>query len=119
NRTAEGGLTRLSAHGAWVIDTAEALDPVAERAAKEVSGRVILDLSGVSHIDTAGAWLITRIAARLAEKGAVVELVGMSDNARRLIEAVEPAQHIAVSEPPRRSLVVQLLEALGRSTVNA
>jgi phospholipid/cholesterol/gamma-HCH transport system permease protein len=119
NRTVEGDVTRLSARGAWVIDTAEALDPVAERAAREVTGRVVLDLSGVSHIDTAGAWLITRIGARLAERGATVEFTGMSENARRLIAAVEPAQRIAVVEPPPRHLVLQLLEALGRSTVSA
>lgn len=119
NRTVEGDVTRLSARGAWVIDTAEALDPVADRAAREVGGRVVLDLSGVSHIDTSGAWLITRIGARLAERGATVEFTGMSENARRLIAAVEPAQHIAVAEPPPRHLVLQLLEALGRSTVNA
>jgi phospholipid/cholesterol/gamma-HCH transport system permease protein len=46
-------------------------------------------------------------------------MTGMSDNARRLIAAVEPAQHIVIEEPPQRFLFVQLLEALGRSTVNA
>ncbi len=119
NRTAEGDVTRLSARGAWVIDTAEALDPVADRAAREVSGRVVFDLSGVTHIDTAGAWLITRIATRLADKGAVVEMTGMSENAGRLIAAVEPAQHVVIEEPPKRFLLLQLLETLGRSTLNA
>lgn len=118
NRTVEGDVTRLSARGAWVIDTAEALDPVAARAANEVAGPVVLDLSGLTHIDTAGAWLITRIAARLADTGAMVEMTGMSENARRLIAAVEPAQHIVIEEPPQRFLLVQLLEALGRSMVN-
>jgi len=119
DRAAVGGATRLSARGAWVIDTAESLDAVAGAAAEEGRGRVILDLSGVTHIDTAGAWLITRIASRLAEKGVTVEMAGMSENARRLIAAVEPAQHIVVEEPPRRSLFVQLFEALGRSMVSA
>jgi phospholipid/cholesterol/gamma-HCH transport system permease protein len=119
DRAVVGDVTRLSARGAWVIDTADSLDPVAERAAAEVGGRVVLDLSGVTHIDTAGAWLITRVAARLADKGAIVEMTGLSENARRLIAAVEPAQHIAVEEPRQRFLLLQLMEALGRSTVNA
>jgi phospholipid/cholesterol/gamma-HCH transport system permease protein len=119
NRTVDGDTTRLSARGAWVIDTADSLDQVTERAAQEVSGRVVLDLSGVTHIDTAGAWLITRIATRLADKGATVEMTGVSENARRLIAAVEPAQHIVIEEPPQRFLLVQLLEALGRTMVSA
>jgi phospholipid/cholesterol/gamma-HCH transport system permease protein len=119
NRTVDGGVTRLTARGAWVIDTADSLDPVAARAAQGVSGRVLFDLSGVTHIDTAGAWLITRTVSRLAAGGASVEMTGVSDNARRLIAAVEPAQHIVIEEPPQRLLLVQLLEALGRSTVNA
>ncbi len=119
DRAALGDATRLSARGAWVIDTAESLDAVAELAAEDGGGRVILDLSGVTHIDTAGAWLITRIANRLAETGATVEMTGMSENARRLIAAVEPAQHIVIEEPPQRNLFVQLFEALGRSTVSA
>ncbi len=119
DRATVGNAIRLSARGAWVIDTAELLDAVAEAAAEDGRGRVILDLSGVTHIDTAGAWLITRIANRLADKGATVEMTGMSENARRLIAAVEPAQHIVIEEPPQRHLIVQLFEALGRSMVNA
>lgn len=119
NRTVDGEVTRLTARGAWVIDTAETLDPVAERVRKGASGRVVFDLSGVTHIDTAGAWLITRTAKRLAEEGASVEMTGVSENARRLIAAVEPAQRIVIEGPPRRFLLVQLLEALGRSTISA
>jgi phospholipid/cholesterol/gamma-HCH transport system permease protein len=119
NRTVADGVTRLTARGAWVIDTAEALDGVADSATRNVSGPVVVDLSGVTHIDTSGAWLITRIANSLAAAGTSVEMTGMSENARRLIAAVESVQHAPVEEPRQRFILVQLLETLGRSTVNA
>ena len=119
NRTVADGVTRLTARGAWVIDTADALDTVADGATRNVSGPVVIDLSDVTHIDTAGAWLITRIAASFAANGTPVEMTGMSDNARRLIAAVESVQHAPVEEPRQRFILVQLLETLGRSTVNA
>lgn len=119
NRTVADGVTRLTARGAWVIDTADALDTVADGATRNVSGPVVIDLSDVTHIDTAGAWLITRIAASFAAQGTPVEMTGMSDNARRLIAAVESVQHAPVEEPRQRFILVQLLETLGRSTVNA
>jgi phospholipid/cholesterol/gamma-HCH transport system permease protein len=118
DRSTVGARTRLSARGAWVIDTAAALEDEVGRTVAGTRGRVILDLSGVSHIDTAGAWLITRIATDLARQGAEVEMTGVSDNARRLLAAVEPALHIVVPPPERRSMLLQLIEALGRSTVN-
>ncbi len=113
-----GGATRLSAQGAWVIDTADALDHGLDRAVGDAGGRVILDLSGITHIDTAGAWLITRILSRLQQRGATVEIVGASENTRRLLAAVEPARNIVVEEPRRRFFMVVLLEGLGRSIVN-
>ncbi len=118
-RVAAGDATRLVARGAWVIDTAEALDGVTARAAEETRGRAILDLAGITHIDTAGAWLITRIATRLAARGVAVEITGPSENARRLIDAVESAQRIAPEEPPRVFPLLALVEALGRSMDNA
>ncbi|MCB1501836.1 MAG: MlaE family lipid ABC transporter permease subunit [Bauldia sp.] len=119
DRTVADGGTRLAARGAWVIDTAEALDEVAEQATRNASGPVVVDLSGVTHIDTAGAWLITRIAGALTASGIPVEMVGMSDNARRLIAAVESVRHPPLVQPRQRFILVQLLEALGRSTINA
>jgi phospholipid/cholesterol/gamma-HCH transport system permease protein len=119
DRVADGEATRLVARGAWVIDTAESLDRVTARAAAETQGPVIFDLSGISHIDTAGAWLIARVAAELGRRGVTVEMTGLSENARRLLAAVEHATEI-VHEPPERVFpLLALLEALGRSMTNA
>ncbi len=115
----DGGRTRLVARGAWVIDTAESLDKAPAAAAADTAGPVVLDLSGVTHIDTAGAWLITRIESGLTARGVEVEITGLSDNARRLVAAVAPAKDIVVEPPERVFLPLALLETLGRAMANA
>ena len=119
DRVEDGTTTRLVARGAWVIDTAESLDKVTARAAAETSGPVVLDLSNVTHIDTAGAWLITRIASGLAVRGVDVETTGLSDNARRLLAAVQPANDIVIEQPRRTFPLMVLLERLGGAMANA
>ncbi len=119
DRVGDGTSSRLVARGAWVIDTAESLDRATARAAAETPGPVVLDLSEVTHIDTAGAWLITRVASGLEARGVAVEIEGASENARRLLAAVEPAKDIVVEPPERRYAFLALLEALGRTMSNA
>ena len=54
-----------------------------------------LDLSGVTDIDTAGAWLVYRMAEDFD-----AEIVGVSEQARRLIAAVSRVPAVEEAEPP-------------------
>jgi len=118
-RRTVGNETRIAAHGAWTIDTVATLERQVPDALRGAAGRVTVDLSGVTFIDTAGAWLIARIEASLRAGGAAVSEAGVSANARRLLDAVEPALHIPVEQPERRFFLWKLLELLGRATVNS
>jgi phospholipid/cholesterol/gamma-HCH transport system permease protein len=118
-RRTVGDTTRIAAHGAWTIDTVAALEREVPEAVRGAAGRVTVDLSGITFIDTAGAWLISRIEAGLRAGGAEVAETGVSANARRLLDAVEPALHIPVEVPERRFFLWKLLELLGRATVNS
>mgnify|MGYP002336462375 CR=1 FL=1 len=64
-RRTVGDTTRIAAHGAWTIDTVAALEREVPEAVRGAAGRVTVDLSGITFIDTAGAWLISRIEAGL------------------------------------------------------
>ncbi len=115
--TTVSGVTRLAAHGAWSVDHLQALEDDVGAARDGVAGRVVLDLSGVTHMDTAGAWMIRRLASELVAAGASVEEVGISDNARRLLAAVDVPETVPL--PPRRRFnPLRLLDLLGRSTVS-
>ncbi|MEP0324960.1 MlaE family lipid ABC transporter permease subunit [Bauldia litoralis] len=119
DRGAVGNVTRVSAGGMWLISTVSRIEPRIPQVIGDTGGRVILDLSGIERIDTAGAWLITRIQGDLEAVADSVELEGVSDPARRLLAAVERAKDITVETPKRRSMFILLLEQTGRSTVNA
>jgi phospholipid/cholesterol/gamma-HCH transport system permease protein len=118
DRGTAGGITRLTARGAWTIENVARLENDVDAATEEPSGRVVVDLSAVSPIDTAGAWLIHRLRAALGEAGAAVELVGASANARRLMEAVEVSGEQAPPVPPKQVTLMAMMEAIGRSTAN-
>lgn len=115
-RSASGEVTRLAAHGGWTIDNVGALERAIEHYAATVSGPVVVDLSAVLPVDTSGAWLIHRLCRELADNGARVELVGASDNTRRLMDAVEVGDEIPEAPPRRRISITGMLEAVGRST---
>ncbi|MBN8994670.1 MAG: MlaE family lipid ABC transporter permease subunit [Rhizobiales bacterium] len=112
-----GGVTRLAAHGAWTVDNLSTLEREAVTAASSAKGRVVLDLSGVSRIDTAGAWLVHRLSTMVKAEGLAFEEIGISDNARRLLAAVDFTGDLPA--PPRRKFrPLRLLELLGETTVN-
>src|SRR5579862_1219668 len=64
----------LAAHGAWVIGAARELDR-ALRGIEAMGARsAVFDLSGISALDTAGAWLLLRTRKALSGGGRTVEL---------------------------------------------
>jgi len=115
-REAGPGLVRLTAWGSWTVDTISALESRIPRALAGLRGRVILDLTRVDRIDTAGAWLVRRIGEQMRASGASVEEVGATDAARRLLAAVESAAHMRAPAQPRpRFSALAAIENLGRS----
>jgi phospholipid/cholesterol/gamma-HCH transport system permease protein len=114
-----GGITRLAANGPWTIDTVSKVEERIDPAIRGVRGRVLLDLTGVGRIDTAGAWLIRRIGEELKAAGATVQEIGASDNARRLLGAVEQAMPPR-PQPVREPLLpLRLVELLGETVSRA
>jgi len=115
----EGG-ARLALVGDWTLSASRRL----EQKSQEIVdlGRrgsfVTIDLSGVSRLDTAGAWLINRARRMLA-----VASVGVA------LEHARPEHDILLEEaafrefeaPPRDNFpaILQLLEDVGRAVVAA
>ena len=71
-----------------------------------------VDMSAVSAIDTVGAWLVWRTAR---DTGA--EIVGGSEEARSLIDAVSKARGDHAIRPERPELVERVPEAVGRIVI--
>ena len=115
------GALRIAAEGPWWVETVAELEPMVEAAAGQSAHAAIIDMSGVMHLDTAGAWLLHRLATGLTAGGASVSFAAMSDNTRRLLATVghEAAAVEAGAVPVARpGFVVRFLTRVGESVVD-
>ena len=115
----EAGRTVVSLSGVWNTRSVHLVDK--DMRALETrpadSGGTVIDLSAVSRLDTAGAWLIERLAAARRGAGAKVEVVGASAAAQILLPAVREALERPQEAVEKRPFfVLRWLEALGRAT---
>lgn len=113
----EGGVLTCRLSGNWTTRRVSEID----EQMRALEGRanlqsVTLDLSDVGRIDTAGAWLIDRMASAHAARGVKVTLSGQSAPARVLLEAV--GEIGGNREKPREEagtpFLLRLPEAIGR-----
>jgi len=107
----EGGAT-LALRGPFLVSTVGAVDDEL-RALGSSFGT--LDLSGVTEIDTVGAWLASTIAA---ENGATI--AGASARAERLLDAIggiDVEEHS--THAPRLPLLTRVPQAMGEKMFNA
>ncbi len=83
-----------------------------ERNLQGVSGNIAsVDISGVSQLDTVGAWLVYRTARQYDAK-----IIGADSNASRLIAAVSDIDSVPKADVERPSAVIFLLSEIGKST---
>jgi phospholipid/cholesterol/gamma-HCH transport system permease protein len=69
-----------------------------------------IDISGVDHIDTTGAWLIYRTA-----RDHDAPIIGASSKAQRLISEVRGSDNDAAIKPPEINPILLVLSELGAS----
>jgi phospholipid/cholesterol/gamma-HCH transport system permease protein len=89
--TQDGARLRLGgawtlAHGAALEAASAALERAGAGATQAASGRLVLDLSEVAALDTAGAWLVDRARARLEARGLAVTVLWAGERQRILME---------------------------------
>ncbi|MEZ5811437.1 MAG: MlaE family lipid ABC transporter permease subunit [Rhizobiaceae bacterium] len=116
-----GGTLAIALDGIWTTRTVALVDgQMRALEARSEATRVELDVSGIEKMDTAGAWLVQRLATALRGGGAQVTYLGQSGNVATLLGAVADA---AAQKPPppsgdRLNPLLRLLDTLGRLAVN-
>ena len=113
---ADGGAV-VALTGDWTTSTVAAIDhTLRELELHPDARRMLVDLSGLGRLDTAGAWLIYRLTASLKRDGARVDIAGASRDADILVGAVREAAAKRVEPTPARRdfFVLALLEATGK-----
>jgi phospholipid/cholesterol/gamma-HCH transport system permease protein len=114
-RDESGGLV-LRAEGDWVVATATELDRSLQALRLPRGRRVTVDLSGIGHLDTAGAWLLLRTERDLAGQGNSVALANVPQGFQPLIQQVRARDHSTPLPPdpgPRRYSFVGFLARTG------
>ena len=107
----EGSGAVMALSGPWLVSTIGAVESELDGSRDDARH---FDLSRVTEIDTAGAWLISRAAER---RGA--EVGGGSKRAQRLIEAVSGLGFDADVSAPREGLFTRVPERIGEMVSNA
>ena len=109
---------RLALVGDWTLVAQRQL----EAKAQQISDRgaqartLVLDLGGMTRLDTAGAWLINRARRQLAEAGVHVEINRARPEYATLLDEAA-YRDFAPKSRPRQSLIFSLLADLGESAV--
>ena len=116
-----GGRGILTLSGVWNTRSVHLVDArMREFAGAPPADDMLIDIAAVTGMDTAGAWLIERLAAAWRETGARVEIVGASHVASILLQAVRDALDKGEPPPPAKpNFVIRWLETLGRGTISA
>jgi len=109
DETEGGSVLRLS--GDWTLAEASALGP---RLAAIPGNVKTVDLSGVGHIDTIGAWLVHRL---MRDTGAA--LTGANEDAGHLIEQVSAADRPLKIRPDHTPPFLRVLGEMGEATMQA
>lgn len=78
------------------------------------SAAITVDLGDLDRLDTAGAWALGALAARLDMAGGQVEIVGASDEAALLLERVRKSMPRPDVAPAAPRGITARLDALGR-----
>jgi anti-sigma B factor antagonist len=84
-RDTPGGIELVAPQGEIDISNVEVLDQVLGEVIAEQPGRVLVDLSRVGYIDSAGISSLLRAGQRLSQKGGELSLVGGNPFVLRLI----------------------------------
>ncbi len=112
-------LVRLS--GRWVSQSVHLVDDKMRSLEKVSDGQSThIDASGISGLDTAGAWLVERLRQRLVTQKADVQLDGLRESWTPLMDEVGGAVERALDVPRAKKpfFFIAFLAALGGGVVS-
>ncbi len=113
----EGDVLRLSFVGAWITQELARHDATLRHLDLEGAREAVVDLSGCSAIDSAGAWVLDRTLDDLKRQGATVTLAGSSPAIETLLGTVT-RKHVQLPPEPRPdNPLIAVALRLGQETV--
>ena len=112
------GVTTVRLEGAWIIREAGYVDSgLRELSQKVGTGDIVIDLSSISRLDTAGALMINRTMRELKGVGCAVATSGGDTAQLELLNTVEKAHPEPIRSQQRSNIFLYILEEVGDNTV--
>ncbi|MDH3700842.1 MAG: MlaE family lipid ABC transporter permease subunit [Alphaproteobacteria bacterium] len=114
----DGGRLILVAGGSWTIRDAADLESALEEVSPNGVDAASIELSGVTEMDTAGAWLVRRTALAFEASGVPIDIRGMADAylpLGRIVELTADCATRPVSIP--HNYWRAMVERVGRATL--
>lgn len=118
NAQEEEGTLSLVAGGHWNIAAAQRLEREFARLGGFKGAHARIDLGAVESLDTAGAWLVHRLAARLERAGAKVEILNVAEAQQALLERLAHLEAQVAIGAPQRSALIAIVERVGESAID-
>jgi len=113
NRQAD--LVSVAISGTWTGPTVHDVDnQMRKLEQEEIAAPVLLDLSNLNQLDTAGAWIIHRLKCALEKRHQSVEVISPNSRHLELLKAVD-VEISPVPEMPGDNLAVRLLAPIGKA----
>jgi len=106
---------RLSCQGEWILSHFPVIKQSLAQITWPSSGKILIDGSSISKLDSAGAWLLVKCQKQLQAQGKTVDLVQCSEQTQKLISFVQKKTE-DWHEPPV-SIKPSGLSELGKLTV--
>ncbi|HBF32725.1 ABC transporter permease [Rhizobium sp.] len=108
---------RFRLSGVWRNTTIDTVLGKLDSLQADSQARVEIDISGISKLDTSGAWLIRRMQLAAAKHGNA-EVVGGSEVMRELIAALPEQPEIPKRKHSPRSVIQSVFEPVGKFSVS-
>lgn len=103
----------MAAKGRWVIHTLGGLGEALGNIQHTDDRPMVLDLTELQSLDTAGAWAIHQLIRRLWEEGVNIDLTGVEPKQEMLLAVVAVGDRPAVPEAPPRNVLLTIVEQIG------
>lgn len=116
SKQAPSGL-EVFASGEWNLANARTLEKQISNMVNDPPAQVVIDISDVEFMDTAGAWLLQRTLIDLEQRGVKVSMQGIQHRFASLLEYTNFREPPAPIEPPPTNVVAGLIKKVGEETM--
>ena len=119
DENAERGGARYVLSGSWRNANISPVLPELDKIEKSGASRAItIDLSGIDHIDTTGAWILHSLRSRLEKSGSNVSFEG-NEKVEEIITSLPNEAPLPPKDTQKQGILSRIFEPVGRNVVQA